>query len=243
MKPPALLLAFSLLVTAGCRSEESRSTPALQSVPIANTPAPAAPPPAPLLSSASPVLQVKSCAPCRFEASADLQFEVRFQPAGDQGVTSLQIARASSAAAPQVFQLTDAWSPSGDYLLQAIDLNFDGVLDLAFGAVLGTPNLTLDYWTVAPQRAALDSIGKLTNLTIDLATHELKTHEKGGHAGLLQESKTYRWESGKLTPVRSTSQTESPDGRGYVKTTREFEAGRTHSPATVKEPREAVHAP
>jgi hypothetical protein len=195
-------------------------------------------PPPPRLSSASPILQVKSCTPCRLEASADLQFEVRFQPDGDQGVTSLQIARASSPAAPQVFQLTDASSPSGDYLLQAIDINFDGVLDFAFGAVLGTPNLTLDYWTVVPQQGAFERIGKLTNLTLDLATHELRTHEKGGHAGLLQESSTYRWASGKLELVRSNSQTQSPDDRGYLKTTREFDDGRV-----VKETREPVKAP
>ena len=237
MKARALLLALSLLAAAGCRTEESR--PALQPRLRANlvTPPPPASPPPPLLSSASPVLQVRSCAPCRFEASADLQFEVRFQPDGARGVSSLQIAPLASPRAPQVLQLSDAASPSGDYLLQAIDLNFDGVLDLAFGAVLGTPNLTLDYWAVAPQRAALDHIGKLTNLTLDLATHELKTHEKGGRAGLLQESTTYRWESGKLTAVSSTSQTENPDG-GYSRTTRELEHDRV-----VKETREPVKAP
>lgn len=123
-------------------------------------------------------------------------------------MTELQIARAASGSAPQVFPLTDAWSPAGDFLLQAIDLNFDGVLDLAFGAVLGTPNLTLDYWAVDPRRAALAPLGKLTNLSVDLATHELRTHEKGGHAGLLQESKAYRWEDGKLSLVRVTSQSD-----------------------------------
>jgi hypothetical protein len=229
------LLAL-LAALAACRSEASRSAPALQPRP-AESAAPARPalPPAPVLSSAAPVLQLKSCAPCRFVASPDLQFDVRFQPQGEQGVTELQIARASSGSAPQVFPLTDAWSPTGDFLLQAMDLNFDGVLDLAFGAVLGTPNLTLDYWAVDPQRAALDPIGKLTNLTVDLAAHELRTHEKGGHGGLLEESKAYRWESRKLLPVRVTSQTESPDGRGYVKDTQQLEGGRV-----VKETREAV---
>src|SRR5690349_21746500 len=124
MKTRSLLLALSLLTPAGCRTEESR--PALQPRPRGNlvsTLAPASPPP-PLLSSASPVLQVKSCAPCRFEASGDLQFEVHFQPDSDRGVSSLQIARLASASVPQVFQLSDLSSPSGDYLLQAIDLNF-----------------------------------------------------------------------------------------------------------------------
>jgi hypothetical protein len=149
-------------------------------------------------------LQVESCAPCRFEASADLRFEVRFQPSAN-GVRSLQITRPASGAPPQVFQLSGVESPSGDYLLQAIDINFDGVLDLAFGAALGTPPLTLEYWTVAPRRGALESVGKLTNLTLDLATHELRTQEKGGHAGLPPASKTYRWESGKLALVDSSS--------------------------------------
>jgi hypothetical protein len=185
-------------------------------------------------------LKVKSCEPCRFDAGAGSSFEVHFKPAGEKGVTAIEVAalRGGKAATPQVFQLEDAWSPSDDFFLQGIDINFDGVLDLAFGALLGTPNLTLDYWTVDAQRVALDRIGKFTNLSVDPQTHELKTYEKGGHAGLLNESKTYRWQDGKLTAVRATSQTQASDGKGYVKTTQRLDKG-----SVVEEKREPVKAP
>jgi hypothetical protein len=51
---------------------------------------------------------------------------------------------------------------------------FDGVLDLAFGALPRTPNLTLACWTVDVQRLELDRIGKFTNLTVDPRTREVK---------------------------------------------------------------------
>jgi hypothetical protein len=143
-----------------------------------------------------------------------------------------------SPSVRQVLKLEDGWSPSGDFFLQGIDMNFDGVLDLGFGPLLGTPNLTLDYWTVDAKRGGLASIGKLTNLSVDAKAREVKTYEKGGHAGLENESKTYRWEGGKLTLVRATSQTQADDGKGYVKTTQRI--GKGH---VVEEKGQPVKAP
>jgi hypothetical protein len=226
----------SILVAAG-----SQAMPARPLVPPVPAPVSAARP-LQVLSSASPALSVKACQPCRLEAQSGLSFDVRFQVSGDQGVSEIEVTRvvteASAAPAPQSFKLEDGWSPTGDYFLQAVDLNFDGVLDLGIGPQRGTPNLTLQFWTVDGKRAALDSLGEFTNLTADPKARELRTFEKGGHAGLENANKSYRWEGGKLVLVRSTAQTSAGDGQRYLKTTQRLDQGRV-----VEEKREPVKAP
>jgi hypothetical protein len=206
--------------------------------------APSSPSPSsPALSQQSPTLRVSSCTPCRFTPKAGLDLEIRFSPGADKSVAKLDVTGAAptpggGSTAPQSLPLTDAWSPTNEFLLQALDLDFDGTLDLAFGPILGTPNLALEYWLVEPGHGSLSKLGSFSNLKLNPTAREVETYEKGGHAGLLFESKVYRWESGQLALVRSVEQTEVPGQKYYLKTTRSFEAGRT-----VKESKERVKAP
>jgi hypothetical protein len=209
---------------------------------VATSPLPAAPS-GPTLSQQAPTLRVSSCAPCRFTPRVDLAIEIRFSTGADQSVTQLDVttiapASAGGAAPAQSLQVTDAWSPSNEFLLQALDLDFDGTLDFAFGPILGTPNLTLHYWRVDADQGRLSDLGSFSNLKVNPSTHELETYEKGGHAGLLFESKVYRWEQGRLSLSRSVEQTAVPGQKGYLKTTRSFDGGRI-----VKESSEQVTAP
>jgi hypothetical protein len=246
----AALLA-SCAVSGGSSSTRERSEAAggvsASPAPAATAAAPpqAAPsspkPQSPALSQQSTTLRVSSCAPCRFTPRPGLALEIRFGTGADQSVAKLDVATAApggSSIAPQSFQLTDAWSPSNEFLLQALDLNFDGTLDFAFGPSLGTPNLTLEYWLVDPGAGSLSKVGSFSNLKLNPTAREVETYEKGGHAGLVFESKVYRWEGGKLSLARSVEQTEVPGQKYYLKTTRSFEAGRA-----VKESKERVKAP
>jgi hypothetical protein len=176
---------------------------------------------------AMPSIEVKDCAPCELQPAQGLRYEVRFAPAAKQNVTQLEVkSLTQNNASPQIFKVEYGWSPSGDFVLEGVDLNFDGVLDLAFGPVSDTPNETLQYWLIDPQGGPLESLGSFPNLKVDAKAHEIRTYEKGGHAGLLHEAKTYRWEGGNLIVIEIVTQTQDPGQNGYRETTRKFKSGR-----------------
>jgi hypothetical protein len=196
----------------------------------------------PTLTKDAPTLRVSECAPCRFVAAAGTAFDVSFKTGADQSVERLGV-KTSEGATSQVgggqnFGLKDAWSPTGEFLLQAIDINFDGVLDFAFGPIMGTPNLELHYWRVDIATAQLAEVGRFSNLKVRADTRELETSEKGGHAGLLFKNEAYRWVDGHLVRVRSVEQTEGARAGHYRKTTRVFDGGKV-----VSESAEDVKAP
>jgi hypothetical protein len=201
-------------------------------------------PPAPktTLSKDAPSQRVSECSPCRFVAGQDVVFDVSFKAGAEQSVERLEVrGRAetrSQSSVAQTFALKDAWSPTGEFLLQAIDINFDGVLDFAFGPILGTPNLELQYWTVDAGTSQWTDVGRLSNLKVRTDTRELETSEKGGHAGLLFRNDVYRWAGGRLEHVRAVEQTEGTGVNQYRKTTRLFKDGKV-----VSESSEDVKAP
>lgn len=134
--------------------------------------------------------------------------------------------------------IDDGFSPSGEFMLEGLDLNFDGVLDLGFGPVLGTPNVTLSYWLHENAGHGWKSVGMLANVKLNPTTQEVITREKGGHGGMLWQENTFRWQGGNLVLTRSVHQEGVPGKREYRKFTRTFEGGKQTS-----EKIEAVPAP
>jgi hypothetical protein len=194
------------------------------------------------LSKEAPSQRVSECSPCRFVAGQDVVFDVTFKAGAEQSVERLEVRGGvrtpSQSSVAQTFALKDAGSPTGEFLIQAIDINFDGVLDLAVGPILGTPNLELQYWTIDGGTSQWTDVGRLSNLKVRTATRELETSEKGGHAGLLFRNDVYRWASGRLEHVRAVEQTEGTRVGQYRKTTRLFKDGKV-----VSESSEDVKAP
>jgi len=190
-------------------------------------------PPTRTLSKDAPSLRVSECAPCRFVPEPNGAFDITFRLGAAQSVERLEIKGSvgapSQGGVAQTFEVEDAWSPTGEFLLQAIDINFDGVLDLAFGPILGTPNLELQYWIVGAGTAPWTNVGRLSNLKVRADTRELETSEKGGHAGLLFKNDVYRWTGGRLEHVRAVEQTEGTKSGQYRKTTRAFQDGKVVS--------------
>lgn len=183
----------------------------------------------PVLSAQNPELRVRSCSPCSFSASSGLTFHISFAPrASDQEVVELEIA-APSRGSTQRLPVESGWSPSNEFLLRAVDLDFDGVLDLGFGPVLGTPNLGLGYWVVDSKGGGWRSVGLLSNLRTDASAGELITAEKGGHAGMLSEEKVYRWQARELELVRSVEQVPVEGQATYRRITRSFANGKQTS--------------
>lgn len=203
----------------------------------------AARPPVPRLSAETPELLVPSCSPCAFAAAPGIEYEIEFQaPANGAELRQIQIEPArgnSSPSAPRAtLAIEDGFTPTGNFMLRALDLNFDGVLDLGFGPVLGTPNLTLSYWLHDAAGSGWKSLGMLSNVKVDPAAREVVTSEKGGHAGMLWQENAFHWQGGELMLVRSVKQEEAPGKRGYRRVTRTFQAGKQ-----IGEKTEAVQAP
>lgn len=199
--------------------------------------------PIPVLSASTSELLVTSCSPCKFSAGPGVDYELRFAPpAKDQDLQQIEVTRVGpgvpQSPRSQTLNVENGWSPSNKFILRALDLDFDGTLDLGFGPVLGTPNLTLNYWVRSPTGADWISLGKFSNLTSDPAARELVTREKGGHAGMLWQEDTYRWRDEKLTLSRSVQQVEVPGKAQYRKLTRTFVEGKQTS-----EKSEVVPAP
>jgi hypothetical protein len=199
--------------------------------------------PVPVLSASTSELLVASCSPCRFSAGPGVDYEIRFEPpAKDQELQRIEVTRVGSGAPDrhpaELLSVENGWSPSDQFVLRALDLNFDGVLDLGFGPVLGTPNLTLSYWVQSSTGAGWVSLGLLANLTLAPAARELMTREKGGHAGMLWQENTYRWQGAKLVLSRSVEQVEVAGKAEYRRLTRSFTDGKQTS-----EKSEVVAAP
>jgi hypothetical protein len=183
-------------------------------------------------------LETKRCAPCEFQASPTLRFAVTFEPDAQNTVSRIEVRPlAGGQAAPQVLEIKDyGRSFSGAFALVGMDLDFDGILDLAFGPITDTPNEMLNYWRVDPQGNRLEALGVFANLQVDAATRSLRSHEKGGHAGLLFESRTYRWQNHQLMLIEAVSQTQEPGQAAYRETTTTYEAGRAVAVKTRRVP-------
>lgn len=230
--PPLKAAAGSIGNPTGPSSEKSTVT--------AGTPLPSTA--MTTLSKDSPSQRVSECAPCRFVAGPNAAFDVTFKAGPEQSVAQLKVSGRAGAPAPgggaQTFALNDASSPTGEFLVQAIDINFDGVLDFAFGPILGTPNLELQYWVVDSGTSQWMDVGRLSNLKVRTDARELETSEKGGHAGLLFKNDVYRWAGGRLERVREVEQTEGAVVGQYRKTTRLFKDDQV-----VSESSENIKAP
>lgn len=230
-------VCLGCLLSAGCRTSGESPTaaePAATATPSGGeqgssgaasvaqaTPAPVSQ----AVTLSSPQHVVKSCEPCEFHPAPGLRYEVRFAAGADQKVTQLDV-KSPGRTDAQRLEVEFGWSPSGEFFLNGVDLNFDGKLDLGFGPILRTPNDTLQYWLADPNGGPFEYLGSFPNLRVEPAARQIETYEKGGHAGLLYDAKTYAWESGKLVLVRSVSQTQEPGGDVYRETTRTFKGGR-----------------
>lgn len=183
----------------------------------------------PELSGSVVSLMVGECQSCLFKASDKLHFRLDFSlsqkgVAGEGlvvnriGANGLEdTAKGASGQTLQVPFVADV----DKLLLEAIDLDFDGVLDLVVGAVLGTPNHEATAWRVNSQNGRLERLGAFFNLRVDKGKREIVSSKKGGHGGRLYSEKTYRWLDGSLALVRSVEQ--ALEGDDYIRTSREYE--------------------
>lgn len=168
--------------------------------------------PVPELSARTPTLIVEACTPCKFLAGAGRKLSIRFSTKENSVTRGLTIDGSALSLMSH-----EATSGAEKLYLWAVDANFDGTLDLAVGPVHGTPNLELQLWVVKPG-GRFEDVGTFTNLVVDPQLQELRSGEKGGHAGLLRSDKVYVWSQGRLQ-ISKSSETKIIEGQYFLKTT------------------------
>jgi uncharacterized protein YecT (DUF1311 family) len=108
-------------------------------------------------------------------------------------------------------------------LFWAVDMNFDGYADLQLLTLrAATGNTRSAYWLYDPSKGTFEPHEELSGLISAVADPRAKlvrTHEKGGAAGLIFDDADYRWEGGRLVKVRELTQD------GQVRIVRELRGG------------------
>lgn len=161
----------------------------------------------------------------------------------------MRIRRMDRTAPSQTFERQDLEGEPLPYeqidYLWAVDMNFDGYLDLQFLNTLGaTGNSGSRYWLYNPARARFEfnqSLSELGGAKADAATRTIHTYSKGGAAGMVYWSAVHAWENGKLVTLEEESQNYPPgdnSGNWFVRVVKQRRNGRL-----VEVSRERVKAP
>lgn len=223
-----ILLIVALSTAAGCKDE-----PTAVRVAVADN---ASPPTASgradaLLSRTHLHATVSECQPCLLETSPGERLEIVFAP--DLDGTLSEVGIEPVGGSKRVFRIELYSAPAGQFLLRAVDLNFDGVLDLSMTGIEGTPNASTELFIVDADGAR--HVGRLTSPRVDLARQQIVSYEKGGHAGLLYRERRFQWRGGELVLHRDVTQTFEEGA--YFKTTSDYAGG-----ALIQTVREKVDA-
>lgn len=109
--------------------------------------------------------------------------------------------------------------------ISRMDIDFDGVQDVAFVTELGMANSRSEYWRQDPRTGRFDPVGVFETLQPDSAAREHVTHNRGGHGGRLWTASRWRWLDGRLVEVRREAQDWLDDAERYVRTVHEHRGG------------------
>lgn len=158
-------------------------------------------------------------------ATADFHFRLAFEPGEDDDATTLVAIEVREARTGKRLQLIRDFPAEpvvgANDLLQLVDANFDGWLDLQVPAWSGGagPNDTSNFFLFDPasQHFVLDeSLSGLTQVSIDSASATVTSASRGGCCSHSVE--TYRYVGSELQLVGSEEESLSTDGRYWLTT-------------------------
>ena len=166
--------------------------------------------------------EVSDCRPCVFQLSPNgpkLSFTFELKRDGDERtVTAIQV------QGGQRLEVTAEMMGVGadeKFFFGGFDLDFDGVLDLMLITQRGVANASAQYWHYNPRTGQFRSLGEYPVFTADTARKRLKTHVRGGWAGLEFEDGEYVLQGGKLVLMRQVTQSPASVPDVYLRVTRE----------------------
>ncbi|MDR0453291.1 MAG: lysozyme inhibitor LprI family protein [Deferribacteraceae bacterium] len=112
--------------------------------------------------------------------------------------------------------------------ISAADYNFDNCMDIAIDVSCGSYNLSQKIFLYDPQTKKYEyhkELSEILGVWVDSETKTIKSHAKGGHAGLIYYFSEYSWKSGKLTLIQKESQDYDDNLGIYIRITRTLQNG------------------
>jgi len=123
-------------------------------------------------------------------------------------INSVKIDVLDAGAPVQTLELSDLSAPTLD--LSAQDMNFDGYADIVLLANAGaTGNANYMLWVYDPAQKLFVPFPPFMDLSspnADPKAKVIKTHNKGGNAGLIFVDKTFQWNGGTLGKIAEERQ-------------------------------------
>ena len=169
---------------------------------------------------------VHDCRPCTFSPGAAIppySFTFDLKAEGkERSVQAIEAVNPGSKASQRL--PVTGMVPVGeeeDFFFGGADINFDGYLDLMLITRRGTANAYAVYWLFDPKAGTFKSLGTYPVFRVDEARKVLTTYERGGAAGLIYESREFKFLDGKLTLMRDEKQDFIKPGNALRKTVRE----------------------
>ncbi|MCL2182773.1 MAG: fibrobacter succinogenes major paralogous domain-containing protein [Chitinispirillia bacterium] len=114
------------------------------------------------------------------------------------------------------------------FVVSLADYNFDNHMDIAIMSSRGVSNQLDDIYIYDPQTKSYNRHNELSgimNVWADKETKTLRSHAKGGHAGMIYNSVEYKWEKGVLTLIRSEDQDYDNSSETYIRITKTLQKG------------------
>jgi len=83
--------------------------------------------------------------------------------------------------------------------IQLVDINFDGIKDIAITTSFGVANLYLDYWVYLPEEKTFEYLGNYPQLTPDEDTQTLEARVRQSAEDY--DYQKWVWQQGELIPA------------------------------------------
>lgn len=185
---------------------------------------------APLLLTAGPGF-VNNCKPCIVRPGPKLPaYRLFFDLADDEGgrvVRSINVNRGWEQEPIQTLAVRDMMPDNGGkFFFDAVDLDFDGYLDLMLITAQGTANASADYWLFKPKSGIFAYAGNYPVFKVDRLRRVLSTYERGGLGGMLFTKSEYRVENGKVRLDRTESQESTGEAGVFRRIVKEREGAK-----------------
>ena len=174
-----------------------------------------------------------TCQPCKLAIAPTLptisvSYEVVNQPDGTRTVKALKLVSEDKPGWSQTLPIKEmqAVQAEDELLVGITDLNFDGNNDLYFVTSSGVANEYADYWVFDPAKTMFIYLGNYPILRVDAAKKSISSYERGGHGGMIYESKKYRFINNALIPIEVEKQQPTKQYGVYTKSTSQLKDGK-----------------